>query len=42
MYVTTKGALDALSHNHHFKVDPDEAIAMWSSIDSIMRYLMKP
>lgn len=41
-YTTTKDALDALNHNHHFMVDPDEVIAMWSSIDSIMRYLTRP
>ncbi len=41
-YTTTKDALDALNHNHHFKVDRDEVIAMWTSIDSIMRFLMKP
>lgn len=40
-YTTTKDALDAANHNHHFHVDPDEVFAMWSSIDSIMRYLMK-
>lgn len=42
MYVTTKDALDAINHNHHFMVDSSEVIAMWDSIDSIMRYLMKP
>ena len=41
-YATTKDSLDAINHNHHFKVDPDQAIAMWGSIDSIMRYVMKP
>ena len=41
-YTATKDALDALNHNHHFKVDRDEVFAMWTSIDSIMRFLMKP
>jgi len=40
-YTTTKDALDAANHNHHFQVDPDEVFAMWSSIDSIMRHLVK-
>lgn len=41
-YTTTKDALDAQNHNHHFCVSPDEVIQMWASIDSLMRYLMKP
>lgn len=41
-YTNTKDSLDAVNHNHHFKVDPDQAVSMWRSIDSIMRYLMKP
>ena len=41
-YTTTKDALDAQNHNHHFCVGPDEVIQMWASIDSLMRYLMKP
>jgi len=41
-YTNSKDSLDALNHNHHFGVDPDQTIAMWGSIDSIMRYLMKP
>ncbi len=42
MYTTTKDSFDAVNHNHHFKVDSDEAISMWGSIDPIMKYLMKP
>ncbi|MEZ5128744.1 MAG: hypothetical protein R2703_09675 [Micropruina glycogenica] len=28
-------SLNAISHNHHFLVDPDQAFSMWASIDSI-------
>lgn len=41
-YTNSSDSLNALNHNHHFKVDADQAFAMWSSIDSIMRHLMKP
>ncbi len=41
-YTSTADSLNAVNHNHHFNVDRDQAFAMWSSIDSIMRYLMKP
>jgi hypothetical protein len=41
-YTNSGDALNALNHNHHFKVDADQAFAMWTSIDSIMRYVMKP
>lgn len=41
-YTNSSDSLNALNHNHHFKVDADQAFAMWGSIDSIMRYVMKP
>lgn len=41
-YTNSSDSLNAVNHNHHFKVDADQAFAMWSSIDSIMRYAMKP
>lgn len=41
-YTNSSDSLNALNHNHHFKVDADQAFAMWGSIDSIMRYAMKP
>ncbi len=41
-YTNSGDALNALNHNHHFSVDSDQAFAMWTSIDSIMRYVMKP
>jgi CheY-specific phosphatase CheX len=41
-YTSTKDSLDAINHNHHFQVDPDQAISMWASIDSVMRFLMVP
>ena len=41
-YTNSGDALNAINHNHHFQVDPDQAHAMWTSIDSIMRYVMKP
>lgn len=41
-FTTTKDALNAINHNHHFHVDPDEVIQMWNSMDSVMRELMKP
>ena len=41
-YTNSGDSLNALNHNHHFMVDADQAFSMWSSIDSIMRYAMKP
>ncbi len=41
-YINSGDALNAINHNHHFLVDSDQAFSMWSSIDSIMRYVMKP
>lgn len=41
-YTNSSDSLNALNHNHHFKVDAEQAFAMWGSIDSIMRYVMKP
>lgn len=42
IYTTTNDALNAINHNHHFHVDPDEVVQMWNSMDSVMRELMKP
>ncbi|SDS26347.1 hypothetical protein SAMN04489751_1615 [Brevibacterium sandarakinum] len=41
-YVNSSDSLNAINHNHHFMVDSDQAFSMWASIDSVMRYLMKP
>lgn len=41
VYVATKDSLDAINHNHYFRVDPDDVVHMWNSIDPLMRYLMK-
>ncbi|MFI7460925.1 hypothetical protein [Nonomuraea sp. NPDC049646] len=41
-YTATNDALNAVNHNHHFNVDPDEAINCWNSIEPIMRELMRP
>jgi hypothetical protein len=41
-YTSSSDALNALNHNHHFSVDPDEAVGMWDSIDPILRYVMRP
>lgn len=35
-------ALNAINHNHHYLVDPDEALYMWNSINSILRFALKP
>ena len=40
-YTASKDSLDAINHNHHFRVDPDEVVNMWNSIDPLMRYVMK-
>ena len=40
-YTVSNDALNAINHNHHFHVDPDEVLNCWNSIDSIMRELMK-
>lgn len=34
-------ALNAINHNHHYLVDPDEALHMWNSINSILRFTLK-
>ena len=39
---TSLTAMNANNHNHHFVVDPDKALNMWNSIDSIIRYALKP
>lgn len=39
---TSMSAMNANNHNHHFVVDPDKALNMWNSIDSIVRYALKP
>jgi len=41
-YTNSGDSLNAVNHNHHFLVDPDQTFSMWASIDSIMRYVMKP
>ncbi|HEY6729468.1 MAG TPA: hypothetical protein VI039_00385 [Solirubrobacterales bacterium] len=41
-YTNSSDALNALNHNHHFSVNPDEAVGMWGSIDPILRYVMRP
>lgn len=41
-YTASNDALNAINHNHHFCVDPDEVLNCWNSMDSIMRELMKP
>jgi hypothetical protein len=41
-YTASSDALNAINHNHHFHVEPDEVLNCWNSIDSIMRELMKP
>lgn len=42
VYTNSGDSLNAINHNHHFMVDSDQAFAMWDSIDSLMKYLMKP
>ncbi|MGC5027578.1 hypothetical protein ACLQ3K_22745 [Tsukamurella sp. DT100] len=42
VYTNSGDSLNAINHNHHFMVDADQAFSMWASIDSLMRYLMKP
>ncbi len=34
--------MNAINHNHHFHVDGDEVMNLWTSIDPLMRELMKP
>jgi hypothetical protein len=41
-YTNSSDSLNAVNHNHHFKVDADQAFAMWASVEPIMRYVMKP
>ncbi len=40
-YTSTTDSLNAVNHNHLFRVDADQVFAMWSSIDPIMQYLYK-
>jgi hypothetical protein len=39
---TSMSAMNATTHNHHFVVDPDQTLNMWHSIDSIVRFALKP
>lgn len=41
-YVATGDAMNAANHNHKIEFDGDEALAMWGSIDPLLRYVMKP
>ena len=41
-YTASSDALNAINHNHKFKVDPDEVLNCWQSIEPILRELMKP
>jgi hypothetical protein len=41
-YTASNDALNAINHNNHFSVEPDEVINCWNSIDSILRELMRP
>lgn len=41
-FSNTKQSLDAVNHNHHFKVDADQVISMWASVNSIMRFVSRP
>lgn len=40
--MATKETADAVAHNHRFRVDSDDVVSGWESIDPIMRYLMTP
>jgi len=40
-YAVSRNKLNAANHNHLVGVDGDEVVAMWSSIEPLMRYLMK-
>lgn len=41
-YTASNDAMNAINHNHHFHVDGDEVLNLWTSIDPLMRELMKP
>jgi len=41
-YTLSKNKMNAVNHNHLVAVDGDEVVALWSSIEPLMRYLMKP
>lgn len=38
--MATKETADAVAHNHRFRVDSEDVIHGWESVDPIMRYLM--
>lgn len=40
-YTVSNDAMNAINHNHHFHVDGDEVLNLWTSIDPLMRELMK-
>lgn len=42
VYTNSGDSLNAINHNHHFMVEADQAFSMWASMESLMRYLMKP
>lgn len=41
-YTASNDAMNAINHNHHFHVDGDEVLNLWTSIDPLMRELMTP
>lgn len=41
-YPGSKESLDAAQHNPHLVAEPDQVIAAWNGMESIMRFLMRP
>jgi hypothetical protein len=41
-YTNTGDSLNAQNHNHHFSVNSDQVLEMWSSIHSIMKFVLTP
>lgn len=41
-YPGSKESLDAAQHNPHLVAEPDQVVAAWNGMESIMRFLMRP
>lgn len=41
IYMSSSDSLNAVNHNHHFSVGPDETLGMWDAIDPLMKFAIK-
>lgn len=41
IYMSSSDSLNAVNHNQHFSVGPDETLGMWDAIDPLMKFAIK-